>query len=274
MSRLLHAGYWRLRKSKVYGAALISVLLYCVFGNIMQYSQMVKYEYPISFEETFFNYLPLIGVVMSVWVSMFVGTEYSDGTIRNKLIIGLPRNGIYVSNFMICTVGGLAILSAAYILGAALGIPLFGTPDMTIPQLFVTILKSFCFTIAYISIFNMITMLNSSKTNAAVICILLAFALIFMAIMLYSELSKPEYFENLVIKDGVSTLEMIKNPNYLTGMKREIYQNLLELLPSGQSMLSTGNGGGSSIRMILYSGLITFVTNIIGVFTFKKKDFK
>ena len=36
----------------------------------------------------FFGCALFIGIVMAVFCSLFIGTEYSEGTIRNKIIIG------------------------------------------------------------------------------------------------------------------------------------------------------------------------------------------
>ena len=47
----------------------------------------------------FFGCALFIGIVMAVFCSLFIGTEYSEGTIRNKIIIGQKRGTVYLSNF-------------------------------------------------------------------------------------------------------------------------------------------------------------------------------
>lgn len=274
MNKLLHSGFYRFWKNKIYGSCLAGILLYCVFAQILQYMNKVKYGYEFTVDPLIFNFLPLTGVVFSVFVSLFVGTEYSDGTIRNKLVVGMPRTQIYISNLIIGITGGSIIIVSAYALCMALGIPLFGTPEMKIPQMALFMLLGICHGIAFISLYNMIAMINSSKTNGAVICILTAFALVFAAILIFSKLSQPEVFEHLVIKGGESILETMKNPNYLTGMKRVIYQNILDLLPSGQAMQMVNQSVTNPIRLLLYSVLVTIVTNVVGIRVFRRKDIK
>lgn len=274
MNKLLHAGFYRFKKSRIYAVCLAGVLLYGIFVNATQYFNKVKYGYELTVDPLIFNFLTMIGVVFSVFIGLYVGTEYGDGTIRNKLIVGMSRTGIYLSNLIICTAGGMIIIIAAYILNIGLGIPLFGTPEMGAAQFAVTLLNGICLGIAYISIFNMIAMINSNKTNGAVLCILAAFAIVFIGILLFSQLSQPEFVDRLVMKDGESMLETVKNSNYLSGTKREIYQNMLELLPSGQAMMLVNHNEIHPLRMIAYSGLVTVVTNVIGISIFRRKDIK
>ncbi len=274
MSRLLRAGLGRFKKSKIYACCLGVILLYCIFVCVMQYKTMVKYDLEFGLDSVIFIFMPLVGIVVSVFVSMFTGTEYSDGTIRNKLIVGLPRTSIYLSSYMVCIIGGMILIAGAYCLGTALGLPLFGPPEMPLPKLLLFAVNGMVMGVAYISIFHMVTMLNSSKTNAAVLCILIAFGLLFVAAGVYSSLSQPEYIDQMLKKNGEMVMETVKNPNYLTGVKREIYQNILDFLPSGQAMQITNMNVLHPVRMILYSGVITLVTNAAGIFLFRKKDIK
>ena len=44
------------------------------------------------------NYINIIGLFMAMFTSLFIGTEYDYGTIRNKIIVGHSRTSIYFSN--------------------------------------------------------------------------------------------------------------------------------------------------------------------------------
>lgn len=276
MNRLLNAGFYRLKRNKVFVICLAGVLSYCIFVNITQYFNELKYgdEGGFIVDPLIFNFLTLIGVVFSVFISLYVGTEYSDGTIRNKLIVGKSRTEVYISNLIICISGGIIITVSAFILGMALGIPLFGTPKMGIPQLALMMFNGVCIGIAYASIFNMIAMINSSKTNSAVVCILVAFVLVFAAIIVFAQLSAPEFIDNWVMVDGETVLEKVKNTKYLTGIKRDIYQNILEIMPSGQAIQIVNNSVINPVKQLVYCGLITVVSNVVGVSIFKRKDLK
>ena len=48
--------------------------------------------------------LQVVGILISIFYSLFLGTEYNDGTIRNKLIVGHKRETIYLASFITGTV--------------------------------------------------------------------------------------------------------------------------------------------------------------------------
>ena len=130
MTRLLHAGFYRLKRNKVFGGCLLVITLYNLFILLSQYHSMVEDGYEYTLDPLYFNFLALIGILISLLVSLFIGTDYHDGTIRNKLICGLSRTSVYLSNFILMAVCGIILLLAGYALGLALGIPLFGPFEM------------------------------------------------------------------------------------------------------------------------------------------------
>ena len=50
-----------------------------------------------------------MGLVAAILTSMFIGSEYSDGTIRNKLVVGHSRMRIYLANLIVCSVACVLI---------------------------------------------------------------------------------------------------------------------------------------------------------------------
>ncbi len=106
------------------------------------------------------------------------------------------------------------------------------------------------------------------------ICILTAFALFFVTISLYSALAQPEMSEAAVMTDGEMSIEMMPNPNYISGIKREIYQFFLDFLPSGQCAQIANLEAPHPIRMGIYSVIIIVLSNVLGIFGFRKKDIK
>lgn len=283
MTKLLHAGFYRLKKNKVLGGCLLAIWSYELFVLLSQYHSMIKEGYEYTLDPLYFNFLVLIGILSSILVSLFIGTDYHDGTIRNKLICGASRSSVYLSNFILMASCGIFCVLTGYAVALGLGLPLFGSFEMPVSAVLALSLISILFTLAYVSIFHMVSMTCSSKTTSAVCCILLAFALFFIAIMLFNSLAQPEYIEQLsassmkagqIVTTEDAVLETVKNPAYLSGMKREIYQNIMDFLPSGQ-MVQLLNGGDIHIfRAAFYSIFIIVGTNMIGLRIFKKKDIK
>ena len=60
----------------------------------------LEYQRKFPLDAIFFVYAMLIGLVLSVFLPLFFGSEYSDGTIRNKLAAGHPRLSVYLANLI------------------------------------------------------------------------------------------------------------------------------------------------------------------------------
>ena len=43
----------------------------------------------------------ILSSIPSFFISFFMGSDYEEGTIRNKIIIGKKRRDIYLSNLLI-----------------------------------------------------------------------------------------------------------------------------------------------------------------------------
>ena len=70
-----------------------------IFFPVMRYMDMRQTQTINRIDNGFFGCALFIGIVMAVFCSLFIGTEYSEGTIRNKIIIGQKRGAVYLSNF-------------------------------------------------------------------------------------------------------------------------------------------------------------------------------
>ena len=179
MSKLLSAGFIRLRKDKIFWIALIFMFGAGVFFPVMRYMDMQQSGYINNIDNGFFACALFIGIVMAVFCSLFIGTEYSDGTIRNKVVIGQKRTSIYLSNLIICAIVSIVMCAAFLIAYLCVGIPLLGFFEMGIKLVLLFTLAVFVLSIAFASIFTLISMLNHNKAITAVVCILLAFLLLF-----------------------------------------------------------------------------------------------
>ncbi|WP_294343584.1 ABC transporter permease subunit [uncultured Clostridium sp.] len=273
MSRLIYAGIFRLKKSNLFKWSLTSVLLYTIFVYGIQYYRMPKNE-KIPFDSFLFFFLLIIGIVTAMFVSSFIGKEYSDGTIRNKLIVGLSRKSIYLSNLIICIIAEIIIVVANYIIGSILGFVLFGYLEMSLSKLMIMGLVGVLLSIAYVSIFYMITMISSSKTRSANICLTLASFIIIASIMLFNRLATPEYIEKVKVENQQNAVEMIKNPSYISGTKRKVYETILYFLPNGQVMSIFNERGTNYVTMMVYSTMTVVFTTAVGTIIFCRKDIK
>lgn len=272
MNKLLRANFARLKKDKVFWIGILFMFAFGIFGVI----QKCINDSTATPDQLLFIFTVLIGVVTAAFCSLYIGTEYSDGTIRNKLIVGQKRSAVYLSNFITCSAAGI-FMSFSYIAAViAFGLPLLGLPKMEAGAIIILLIISFMMVFACTALFTLLCMLNQNKAIAAVVCILLIFALLIVASMINSKLDAPQYFESYTMTDslGNASTEKVANPEYLTGTKREAYQFILDFLPTGQAIELSTQTTPHLWQMPLYSLLIVLVTTVGGILYFRKKDLK
>ena len=274
MNKLFRAGLYRLRKNKGAYACVIIPPIYSVCLMFSQYMQMKESGANYLLDPFLFHFLLVMGVLLSVFVSLYVGTEYHDGTLRNKLISGSSRNAVYGLNLWISFLVGTCSVLLAYTAGLAAGIPMFGVIEMPALTMLQTCVAGILLVLSYVSIFHMISMLSSSKTTSAVVCILAAVFMMVFAGIIFSKLSQPEMITQAVIVNGETVMETVKNPAYLTVISRTVYQNILDFLPAGQAVQIFNQGVLNLGRMMRYSILIIFGTSLAGLYLFNRKDIK
>ena len=131
-------------------------------------------------------------------------------------------------------------------------------------------------TAACTSIFTLIAMLYSNKAYSVAGCILLIFFLLFMGIRITSALNEPEYYNAYsYTENGVTVAENEeRNPNYLSGTKREVFEFLNEFLPGGQMLKLSTMKVDHLGRSAVYDGIIFVVTTGCGLLVFRRKDLK
>lgn len=280
MRNLLSANLLRLKKSVLFWGALILSLGFGICVTAVQVMEQLKYGgFPDS--PAFSRYAPLIGVVTAVFVSLFFGTEYHDGTIRNKIITGRPRASIYLANLITGSVCALLFCASYFAACLGLSVPFVSSGvlrELEIPpRAFALIIVGILvLSLAYTGLFLLVTMNCSRKTTSGVVCILASVLLLIFGIYLDGRLDAAEYISSysLGVDGQVVQEEPEPNPRYLRGLERDVYQFLYDFTPGGQStQYATADGGNLEI-MPVYSLVILLAATAGGVALFRKKDLK
>lgn len=259
---------------------MIGMFLFGVFMAVMNYISTRQYgDYEAQITNVLFIYALTIAILIPAFVSLFVGTEYSDGTIRNKMIIGHTRTCIYLSNLIVCSTAGLGFC-ISYIIGVIVaGLPLYTIDTGILESTVILVLCSFVMSIAFTALCVLTAMLCQNKALTAVINILTAFCLLVISLYITSRLSQPEVYPGFGLNTETGKVEMaedVPNPSYLRGTEREVYQFFNDFLPTGQAVNITQAGGTAQSPGLLtaYSASIIIVSTGVGMFVFKKKDIK
>lgn len=277
MRNLLSAEFHRLWKNKVFWLTLCAVLVISagsMFSAMRNAAGMAAAGYTIEFDDYYFNLAPLVGLFCAVFTSLFIGTEYGDGTMRNKIIVGRTRTQIYLANFVVCFVAGVCFV-AVWLLGGLVGVPVMGVLQMGVGGVLLYIAIFIFFTASLIGIFTLLCMLSSNKAITAVLALLLALGLLLAASIVYNALSEPELNGGMVVtSEGMFMQEPTPNPRYVTGTKRLVYEFVINALPTGQGILAANLAIGRPVTSLASSAVIALVTTAAGVWFFKKKDIK
>ncbi len=274
MRRLFCAGMERLGKNKLFYAEIAFIAIWSGLVLFMQNKERMAGAIYAPAELLLFSGFTYMGIMAAIFCSLFVGTEYSDGTIRNKIIVGHRRRDIYLTNAFLVSFAGIVCTLVSMLISGVGGVLLFGKYTMPFPELLVLILDYFLAGLAYVSLFHLTAMLCDNRSYAAVVNTVGAFVFLFVGIYLYQMLSSPEAIPQMSIRDGEVVTEMVANSHYLRGIKREIYQFFFDLLPGGQ-MLQIAQGEVLHPRRIaLYSICVTAGANVAGMLIFRRKDIR
>ena len=251
MTKLLRAGFARLFRDKIFWICSAVMAAFGVYIALDQYIASKRFDmFNPTADEIIFIFLAYGGMVYAIFCALFVGREYSDGTIRNKFIVGHTHASIYVSNLIVTAVGNI-IISLAYILPAlVIGIPALGWFQRPISYIAVTFIALLILAAAYAAVFTMLSLLNSNKAVNAVVCIALATLLLMAAVTMRDQIY------------------------YASGFGKQILSILIDLSPAGQSMQLTMFSTDKPEILALYSIGLTAALTAIGIVLFKRKDIK
>lgn len=286
MNKLLRANFFRLIKNKIFWGIIVitlgitSVLL---FNTIINNQGETKE----SIDRLLVMYMYFIGIAMAIFTSLFVGTEYSDGVLRNKIVIGHSRKHIYLADLITSIIVGLCIQLIYMLIVAVIGIPIFGTLQMTIEKFLFVIIDIVFIIITYASIFTCITLLCSDITVSTVSCMILVLMMFIASMALSSTANAMKYRETYIqTENGEIEVHQKLNPDYPGDLKKNVAKTILYCLPTGQtsqiiSQISkkpfqiTNYMSDDELKTVfLYSVGVTIVITGVGMYCFKRKDLK
>lgn len=275
MGKLLSAYFFRLERNRIFWAEIGVTAVLSAFIVFANYSPKVQaLETRLYLDDVFFTMYQLLGFVLAAGISLIVGTEYSDGTIRNKLIVGSTRTQVYFSNLIASAVPSCLVLIIHGVVTYTAGYFIFGSFQMPIEQVLTALLCALLTTLVYSGLFVSIAMNCSNKSVTAVVSLLLVLGLVYLASAAGNFLAEPEMtFDGTIITvDGVQFRNSIPNPAYVTGFQRTLYEFIYDLLPTGQLLQIYNQDFARSERWPLLSMALFAAVTITGLLLFCRKD--
>ena len=235
MRKLLSADAFRIFHSKWFWLCLGGMLALAGAFITMQYTAM---DYTVALSRVIFLPMSFYGMAVAALVALFVGEDFSDGCIRNKIIAGCSRPSIFLSHLLVSCLACTIIYLVTTLLTAAIGCLLFEI-DVSVFRFLQYLALGMGMCLAYSCIYCTITMVCGSKTTSTVLCMGLAFFLLVACLHTNQVMIQPAY------KNGAP------NPAYVDGFAKVVYGILHDLNPTGQAAQLSAMQVFRPIRCIL-----------------------
>ncbi len=277
MFKLLNEGYSRIIKGKLlWAVAAFAVLAAIVYPLIMHAGKIEEID------DVFFMFAVGVPFVAAIFVSVFVGTEYSDGTVRNKLICGHRRVNVYLSGLVISLSVVIMLCLLYTAVSAAVAVPLIGkfaSGKLAMRNLAFTLLTGVCFTCVFVCTCYLV----KNRTAAAITCLVAALALIVISICIGINLTMPPTVTQVEVDElGNYIYHEIPNPRRMSDAVRSFCLFLMEFLPSGPAVVTaffddfsgTGSWTVNYTLMAIYQVIIAVGASAAGAVIFRIKDIK
>lgn len=119
MRNLLHANLCRLVRSRVFLFALLAELAYTALVVLVCWDHYATGTGRYTMESVLtagyglMGYLPVPTLIIAPMLSVYLGTDYSGNTLRNKLIVGHTRSAVYLADLLTCVLASVALLARA-----------------------------------------------------------------------------------------------------------------------------------------------------------------
>ena len=269
MLKLLRADFFCLRRSRAFrlcaaaAFALSAVYMIQADGGSVQ-----------TLEQHLLQVFPFLPIFHAAFVSLFLGLEYQDGTLRNKLIVGHSRGHVYLSRLLVSVTGCFGIL-LAWALSALAGIPKLGWFAAPTGTLLLAAAVILLLTAALAAILTMLCMLLTNRAVSAVTSILLMFGLLALVSFFYNALCEPEMASSAIMTaNGFEVGEPTPNPDYISGVLRTVYQFAVDALPTGQAILLANQELAHPGLSLAASGGLVLLCSAAGMLVFRRKDLK
>ena len=273
MRNLLAANFYRLRKSRAFWLALAATLAYTGLIVLVCWDHCATGTGHYTLEAILTagfgltGYLCIPSLILAPLLAVYLGTEYSDHTIRNKLITGHTKAGVYLSELIVCTLTALA-LDILFILLAGLlcAWPVLQMSGvlLRVPlgQLLAWLAAALLARAAYASVIKLMATLLNRKTSASIAALLLVIAGMLICRMGFGMIHSLEYA--LAIGKPVANGES----------RLAFWHLLMDILPTGQYLQVSRLDTPNLWRMPLMSLVVIAVSTGLGLAVFRKKDLR
>lgn len=273
MIGLLRANFARLWRTKSLWWGIILPSAYNIFCSLLFDSYFEVYHY---MRDT--NTMLLL--FSEVFTVLYIGTDHSDKTIRNKLIVGISRVRIYFANLLTVITGMSVIFIGNWLLMTAYVLARGGNIKPSAGQLAMYILICLCAGAAMSAVCTLIAMLVPSKAFAVVLAIVLFIGLYYSRQLIMRLKTAPVH--TIQMQDDINGEYIVVDEYYENRyiVSEGVYnasQIVYNFFP--ESQIGWANSFMGHLQLVfgelaLYSLGLTSAATAVGVLAFRRKDLK
>ena len=275
MRKLITASFSRLWKEKIFWFVFLIMSIGSVCYNWIGYNEATKAQ--ICVEDMIFCMLPMSSFVFALFISMRLGTEYEEHTIRNKFIVGYSRTQVYFAEYITCMVASMILLGIMLLVSTSFGLLLSLEFQSSWHELVLLIFCCVLIASVFSAMFTAISMNVGSKAASLVVSIVFLFAILLVASFCINVLAEePMTYSNIVItaEDGVQFGDLIENSAYIDGTQRTVYELIADILPTGQTIQLNNLEFERAARWPVFSLIMLIIATVAGYLPFRKRDIR
>lgn len=256
MNRLLRANFSRMWKTTAFWGCLISP---AALGILMQLLE----GRASGFFRSMYNATPVSLFFAAIFTVMYIGTDNSDRTVHNRLIIGMSRVKIYFANLITVSVGMALIFMVNWLSLIIYDVISGGRLDIEAWHLVLYAVICLIAGVAMAAVCALLATLVTSKSLATALTISLTIGMFFGTPYLL-DLSYLSSDAGYVMSKAVKFVYNILPTSQISEIEWAV-----SFMDSSEF-----TDIGSALEPMWYSlGLCAAVT-VIGVLAFRKKDLK
>ena len=274
MSNLLSANFYKLWRSKAFWGS-VAVTFAVTLGSVCL-SFFVSSNAALNWDQAIMRYFYVPLFTTAAFAAAFIGADYAENTIRNKLIVGKTRAQIYFANLITITAGGLIITAAGQLAPAA--VALFageGYITVSAGSFAAGIAVCVCTVIGACAFFTLVGMTVTKRSTAAVLALILMIGAYVAAPKLKELLDRPQSMTVTQYDEfgGIEKVYEEPNPDGVTGSARVVMETVYNLLPFGAIEQAKHDTEARGFLPLYAVGSFAVMTGI-GTLVFRKRDLK
>ena len=275
MRRLLRADIYSLFLDKVFIALAVFSFILGLTLPVLGLVNEIRYNEYKEFEDYFFFFLPVFSLMISSYVSIFVGKSFDWGTVKNKITVGHSRRDIYLSFLIVSMVGTLVFIALFLIPYSVFGSLVYEDMSISFKALVLVLISAVLVLLSVTAISVALMETIGSRVISMIVSLFVVFALLLIGNYAEELLNEPEMISNsMIMVDGAFQFaDSYPNPRFLAESKRWIYEALRDATLGGQ-MSQIMNMECNWIRVSLYSIFSSILATLVGCIIFSRKDLK